>query len=762
MDTKVGQLFYEISAKLDGNFNSNIKSAETNVKSLGKEMQKSEGKATSFADKLTNFAKAAGLVFLAKQVFDFGKTSVQAFANAQQSLIQFNNAQQNVAGSTKEQIESLNELVNELERKTSVDDKSIRQGAQILAQDQISIENQKKLLQGLVDLSVANSKANGGEVDVAGTSKAIGRAIATGELGALTKQNIVGIDETRIALFKLGNQAERTAIAAELLKENGAGAGEALGRSFQGKVNAAKDTIEGLQVSIGQGLSVALITLTGQLSNVTTDLEVTKGGSDEIGKSFVYLASIIAFVFNSVKLFGQGLVAFGKTAFGVANIMIGLGKDALESFKRIGAGISAVGDAFVKLKDGDVKGAKEALAGAFDSTGILNNTKEALDSLLDSAVASTEGFKETGIALASSLLIASDAKKVYQDLKAEQDKLTTAETSKRNATKASTEAQAEATDEAKKAQQELDGFTKKLVDVTIQSKKTSKELNENLAKSFKDFSESVADNLNETQKQLADIVLEAEKKKAELLSATDRTEEQKVADAKELARVEQVLNARVGFEDRANKQIADIRKRITDAGLDPANFQLDVNQKTLEQQIQQARLDATLDEFTLFEQTQNQKLLKLTNDFITETLLIKNKIDVQKGFESDLTTFLQSENAIRTEDIQVFAANAITKYKEIAESLRDVISLQDQVGQISSPGAELPKFSAGGFVGARGGEVHPGEFVVPANLVAQNPDLINMLDRARTQNNNITINAQNTGGDLRTASEDLLWRLGRI
>jgi hypothetical protein len=146
MDTKVGQLFYEIVAKFDNNFSTNIKSSETSVKRLGTEMAESEKKSNSLGASLTKLAKGLGLLYLAKLAINFGKESVQAFANAQQSLLQFNNAQQNVAGTTKEQIEDLNKYILALEKKTTIDDKSIRQASQILAQDQISIENQKKLL----------------------------------------------------------------------------------------------------------------------------------------------------------------------------------------------------------------------------------------------------------------------------------------------------------------------------------------------------------------------------------------------------------------------------------------------------------------------------------------------------------------------------------------------------------------------------------------------------------------------------------------
>lgn len=290
METKVGQLVYKIIAEYDGSFTSNIKKAETNVKELGKTMDKSEGSSNGLAKSLSNFAKAAGLAYLTKLFIDFGKASVQAFANAQQSMIQFNNAEQNVAGTTKEQIKDLNEYIQLLEQKTSIDDKSIRQAAQILAQDQISIQNQKKLLSGIIDLAVANSKANGGEIDVSGTGKAIGLAFAEGNLGRLVKQNVAGISEAQKALFAVGTEAQRTAILMQLMEENAGGAGEALGNSFQGKINKAKDSIEDLQVSVGLGLVVAMNALSVELNDVNVGLGGTENTGNILGKSFLAIS----------------------------------------------------------------------------------------------------------------------------------------------------------------------------------------------------------------------------------------------------------------------------------------------------------------------------------------------------------------------------------------------------------------------------------------------------------------------------------------
>lgn len=758
MDTKVGQLFYEIVAKFDNSFSTNIKKAETNVKQLGSEMDKSEKKASGFGETLTKLAKGLGLLYLGKLILDFGKQSVQAFANAQQSMIQFNNAQMNVNGTTKEQIEDLNKYILALEKKTSIDDKSIRQASQIYAQDQLSIENQKKLLQGTIDLAVANSKANGGEVDVSGTAKALGLALSTGDLGRLTKQNIAGITETQKKMFELGDDTQRTAILMGILDQNAKGAGEALGKSFQGQINRAKDTLEDLQVAVGQGLSVALDVLAGQIGDTIGGFEIGEQKTNKLGVAFVYLAGLIGFVINTLKLMGIGLVQVGLGLFNLNRITLGFGKDVIGVFGKVRTAITSIGEAMVQVLKGNFKEAKDALKDGFDFSGVFDNTKKALDASTESQNKLSAEFERTTKSIGSNLTTMVNAKEVYTQTATAQAKLTEA---KSNLNKA-TERQREATEEEKKATEDakkkLEDFTKQLVDTTTQSQKTSKELNENLTKSFKDFSKTISETFAETQQKLSEIVVDAENKKKELLAKSDRTAD----DEAQLKKLQATLDARVGFEERSAKQIEAIRQRLKDAGLDPNSLQVNTGQKTLEDQIAEARKNATLDEFTLFENTQNAKLLKLTNDFITETLLLKNKIDTQKKFEDELTTFLISENSKRTADIEAFAQNAIAKYGEMASSLRNVISLQAQAGAIrASATPTLPQFHDGGFVGSQGGQVHAGEFVVPSDIVSANPDLINMLDKARNQTNNITINTT-PAGDLRSASDELLWRLGRM
>ena len=136
------------------------------------------------------------------------------------------------------------------------------------------------------------------------------------------------------------------------------------------------------------------------------------------------------------------------------------------------------------------------------------------------------------------------------------------------------------------------------------------------------------------------------------------------------------------------------------------------------------------------------------------------KVNAQKGLEADLTNFLASENSKRLTSIEIFAQASVAKYGEIASSLRDVISLQNQVSALTAP-KSLPQFHNGGYV-ANTGQVHAGEYVIPAGLVASNSSLIQALEKSRTQNNNIVINNNNAN----TSNPDswvqsMLWKLGR-
>lgn len=775
----VGELVYKITAE-NSSFKTELKKTETAVKDVGKEMEKSAEKTEGFSGSMKKLATGLGLAYLAKLALDFGKASLQAYANAQQSIIQFNNAQQNVAGSTKEQIESLNEYIGLLEDKTTVDDKSIRQASQILAQDQIKIENQKKLLGGIVDIAVANSKSNGGEIDVTGTAVAIGRSIATGDVGALTRQNIVGIDETTVKTFKLGTEAERTAILMKLMADNGKGAAEAYGNSFQGKLNKAKDTVEDLQVAVGKGLSTALVVLTGGLSDTIGGLKIATDGTSKLGTAFVYVAGLANFMINAIKLIGISLLQTGNGFVQFVRIALGFGLDVVGIFGKVRTAIISIGSAMKDVLTGNFTGALDTLKEGFDFTGTFDRTSKAFAGATESAGKLQEQFVKTTKDIGTNLNVMVNAKEVYKDAAATQDALTKAKDSTAKAQAKETALTDAQKDALKKLEEASDQYKNKFLDVVESIKQAVVGLNNDLKKSFSKFNEDISKDLKDGSEELVKIYVDAEQKVKDLkkqlteVTGSDASDNKQRADINaQIAEQQKVIDSRVDYEKRQAQVLTDIKKKLADAGIDAEQSGLTALNTVvdLKAQIKAEEDLRALGEFAKQEELNNQKLFALTEQLIAEVTLTREKITKQEELEAELTDFLKLHNKIRKADVDAFANAAIAKYGEMAKALQSAISLQSQLNNLAGNATGAPKqqFAVGGYVGSKGGEVHPGEYVIPASMVRDMSGLVSQLENARSGGSTTSISApiniqanMSDRLDAGTVAKEIAWELGRM
>lgn len=331
-------------------------------------------------------------------------------------------------------------------------------------------------------------------------------------------------------------------------------------------------------------------------------------------------------------------------------------------------------------------------------------------------------------------------------------------------------------DEAEKAAEKLEGFQEKLLETIDSAKEAQVAIGEDLNEAFKKFGETTLENTEETVKGLAGLVIGAEQSIKDLkkqLKDADDSDERKDIKGK-IKEQEEILKARKDFEEREAARITEIRKQLEDAGIDAAKAGVDnlLTVRDLEAEITEQRRIASLDEFARFEEEQVKKREALVTAFITEVELLNNKIDQQKALETETTNFLLTQNLLREGAVENFANAAITKYGEMASSLRSAISLQQRLNSLRGGGGK-EQFSKGGYVGSGGGEVHAGEYVVPANMVSKYGSAIAALEaerrggggtinNSRTVNAPININAQVADGlDFRTMSKELAWELGR-
>lgn len=777
-DIKGGQIVYDIIIRQVSGNTESVKQAEGSLKNLGKtasktadEIDSASSKAGGSFSRIKDIVAGLGIFEIFKQgavlVKDFFVASVKGALESELAEAKLRTALQNVTTARQGDADMLIEQATALQKVTTFTDEQILQADQLLATFQLNGEAIAEINPRLLDMAASLASVGETTMDLDSLAIALGKSLTLGA-GSLTRYGVT-LTDAQAKQFDLAKGMDKVKLLTEILDSNFKGLAEAAGKTMAGRIQIAKNAFGDLQEKIGGALMPAINTLFDDFGSLTGGMGMNAETTQMVTKVAYGLAKTLSVLFGIIKLGVNAikqqisiLKNFGDVLYKIAEPVVNL--------------IKGIGGAITSLADGDVKGAIASVGGAFEKTfdsiksgnyfknivtEVKQSTSDIKDTFVETGKSSLDALsgivKDTGeiftqADLANKIIEAKKGAEAQEKIK----KITDGLKDMAGATKEETKA-------SKEAQTELEGFQKKLLDVKESASKTAQELRDNLAKAFKDFSGKIIESVAESSDKLAEIYINAEEKKKQLqeqiAKGGDVTQAQK-----DLVDVQKTLDARVGYEERSAKQIEDIKKRVKDAGLDPNALNLDglKSQQTLEQEIANKRIESTLGEFALFEKKQNEKLLKLTNDFIAETLILKAKVDKQQEFEAELTTFLESENLKRKKSIEAFATASILKYGQMAGALRDVISLQNQLGSVSS-GSQLPQFHDGGYVGPRGGEVHPGEFVIPANVVSQMPDLVSALDKARNQTNNIVINGANTGsGDLKTISEEMLWKLGRI
>lgn len=839
MDKTVGQLIYEITAKIAGGFNVTMQKAEKDFDNLTNSANKTE---TAFDEikrksiELTNQFRSGAIGFaeykkgldsLSKEqeiVTQFGNLSkaqqslVKDFQNGKISLEDFNKQMKNgteasglfgkglsylkiglaglalaglnfvknfLSGSIK-QASDLNESMSKTAVIFGSASKAIFEFADTTA-NSLGI-SRKEALDASSDFAIFGKSAGLSGDDLSDFSKklvtlsadlasffntdpkqaatAIGAALR-GESEPIRKYGVLLNDVTikaeamRLGLGNVGatlTANQRTLAVTSLLFKQTSDAQGDFARTSDGLANQQRilqANFQNLQGTIGGSFTQAMRLVQSELGKLLGSLT----GSPEQFNNFakgVYqtTAGIIAFV----KIIGGMLIALAKTGqivFDTASIIGGYFVDRIKGAVK---GALVFKDAMLAIKDGNFKegfsGIKDALKEIGSANG-MEETKKRIQATKEAVVSFSEAMEKNNKSVAESIEIAATGKgfepitqKQYNDL--------TKGTTAVEELGTSTSGTAQKTDELKK---QLQGIAEEAI-------KAGDALEKGLGESYKKYGENIASSIKETQNKLAGIIVDAEKKKADLQAEIAKGGDTTAQQA-ELEQVQKILDARVGYEQRAQEQIAEIKKKFADAGLDPNALGLDkqlAGQKTLEEQIAEQKRLASLDEFTRFEEENKAKLLLLAEQAIQELLIQKNKIDTQKKYEQELTDFVLSKNKLKADSVTQFANEAITKYGEMANALKNVLSLENQI-KSGKGGSGLPQFHDGGYVGSQGGQVHAGEFVIPANLVNSMPSLISQLDGLRNggQTNNISITAGgNTSADFSSVAEELAWRLRRL
>lgn len=243
--------------------------------------------------------------------------------------------------------------------------------------------------------------------------------------------------------------------------------------------------------------------------------------------------------------------------------------------------------------------------------------------------------------------------------------------------------------------EKVEDFSDKLIGLAQSARKAKEEVSAELSDKINEFGDDIRANVQDTVASLAQIVVGAEEKIAELEDEAKQARkdgnQDRVREIRDQVKEqEQILAEREGFEERQAERIKAIRESLVEAGIDVEQAGLDslMNVRTLEEQIEEERRMASLSEFQRFEEQQAKELALLTDKFITEARLLQEKVERQKNFEAELSSFLSKEQDKRLANTEEWAQKTIDKYGEVAQSLKGLLSTERQIGNFVS---EVPR-----------------------------------------------------------------------
>lgn len=254
--------------------------------------EKANMKLSSFGNIAKKALGAVGLAVSGVAIKSFLGNCAEASQGATEATTKLQAVLMNTPGMTQAGIDSIKNYAGEL-TKTGVVSKTVAiNGAQQLGTYQLQSNTIKTLLPGMEDLIAQTKGVNATSEDAVSIGNLIGK-VMTGNTGALSKQGII-FNQAQEKILKYGNEEQKAATLAEVLKQNVGGVNKALSETDAGKIKQEQMAIAGIKVTVGNLVNDVkgklAVAISGVLPKIADGIKTAVDGflslSDSISKMF--------------------------------------------------------------------------------------------------------------------------------------------------------------------------------------------------------------------------------------------------------------------------------------------------------------------------------------------------------------------------------------------------------------------------------------------------------------------------------------------
>lgn len=310
--TTVGAVSYDVKVDTSG-LDKGLKDADSKVKSGANKLGVSFSKIGDIAKKAAKIA-VASIAAVGAAAIKMGKDSLEAYNTQAESLAKLEQSAKNqnwYKGAT----DDLMKYNAELQKIGIIGDEVNAAGQAQLGTFGLSAEAVKALTPAMDDLIAATAGYDATTDSATQMANLMGK-VMTGNVGALTRYGVT-LSENQKKMLENGNEMEKAAVLAEVLKQNYGGFNEKLAQTPQGKVKQLANNFGDLKETVG-----ALLTGKGNIEDFTSTLELVM--NDVIGV-------VEAFLPNITKTLQGVIPAIAKALPGLLNSLMPVISTLLDS-----------------------------------------------------------------------------------------------------------------------------------------------------------------------------------------------------------------------------------------------------------------------------------------------------------------------------------------------------------------------------------------------------------------------------------------------
>lgn len=485
-------------------------------------------------------------------------------------------------------------------------------------------------------------------------------------------------------------------------------------------------------------------------------------GTNVVSRLQNLLKGIEGFINGAIDLANKALSAFGKD----------------ETIKHVTLSFKALDDAVASMKDKTKEAAKETAnaffavgEGAFDASTNAKKLSDAQTLLKGGASDASAEIED----LVNGLKDDSEAsKKAQQEAEKLEERWKKLKDETIDLSDKGVDALKDLANENVKDLEKIEDKIKDLRDQLAQLKSDYEgdilSEDKGMAEKIVDEQNAIAEIKNKIAEEQAKITDEAKnsssalldmEQKLEVLRKRQSEQTSKTSDSARLSLrneiddlVKKIAEAKSTDSGSAGSTLADLQKELETRQAALASV-LEQNQD-LTEQISEAQRRASLTDLERAQEDYLAKKAQILQEYEDKKADLEAKLALEEQNKADTIALYQDKqdqiNAIIELGNQRFKDLADNRVKitedEVSKQIRYYNQLADAIARSKSATrtTELPQFASGGYV-ASGGEVHAGEYVIPANMVARYGGLVKALEGIRTGasnsntvNNNISMN----------------------